>query len=223
MTDEGTSEQGSKEEQVIKEHWQAWNKLVEVKGDEEETGKRYIFTIDRRANEKSQFTSDNIEVEKLNEPLEKYVGYDPQYPRSIEGEEWIQIKVDPKDPFRSRLAIYSEEDRAHYYTEGLVIYLSSHGRALEFTGWTPVLPPDAHKPQDPLYSYLRTYPKPEEIKVELEKEPDIDIHPIERLQPLKGSTLERLDFLLMKIKKGEIIEPKFQSEKGNAFPNNSEG
>lgn len=197
---------GTPEEVVIKQHWHAWNALVEAKGWIDEVArdeKNFEFGIDRRDQETSFFTADFVALCKLKIPLEKYIGNTTI--KSKRGEKWITLDVSPKNPFRPRIGIFHEGDADYYYTEIAGVYLSNLGRAFEASTWGMVLEPDEHPVQKPGFSYLRRYPEAEEVEVEFQREPEPWMDLIESFQPLKGGTLERLDFLLMKVRRGEII------------------
>lgn len=199
---------GIPEKEVIKQHWQAWNDLVEDKGweDEDADTKEYDFVVDKRANELSLFTADDIVVTKLKIPLEEYIGTPLEF-HSQPGEVYITIQVAPKNPYKPQFGIYSLEDTDFYYSESLAIYISNQGRAFELTTWGMILKPDAHKIQSPRFSYLKRYPEPEEIQARFTDEPQPFMENTEPFQSLKGQNLERLDSLLMKVKTGAIIEP----------------
>lgn len=196
-------------EQAIIQHWQAWNKLVKVKGVEGSSSpdaRSFEFAIDRRTSEQSVFTADNVEILRLNIPLEDWTTIESKSLKSNKGEIWIVIEVWPKNPYSPKLGILSFRDTEFYYTEQVGIYLSNLGRAFEETTWNEVLKPVDYETQLHHFSYLKRYPKPEEIQVKFTEDPDPWMDFTEHIQPLKGYTLERLDFLLMKVKRGEIIE-----------------
>lgn len=83
-----------------------------------------------------------------------------------------------------------------YYSETLGILISNQGQAFEATTWNFILSPNAHKIQKPHYSYLKRYPKPEEIHVKFILEPEPWRDNTEPFQSLKSENIERLDYLL---------------------------
>lgn len=192
---------GIEEKEVIKWHWLTWDKLMQDWGwkEEDDDLKSYDFVVDRRADELSFFTAERIIVSKLKIPLEEYTATPPAL-HSQQGEIWIEIQINPKDPYKPQLGIFSQKDIDFYYSEALIIYISNQGRAFEITTWDMILKPDAHEIQNPRrFSYLNGYPKPEEIQVKFILEPEPLMDNTEPFQPLKGESLERLDYLLENI------------------------
>ncbi|MDD5416021.1 MAG: hypothetical protein PHE48_03410 [Candidatus Daviesbacteria bacterium] len=201
----------------LKRQWQFWHNLVEIKGEEDDMPdtKEYQFVIDRRTEDESLFTADSVTILSLgNIPLEDWTRTIPELTTRA-NEEWIQITVDPKNPYNTKLGIYSGEDvflsgkkNDFYYTEVLDVFLSNQGRAFEHTTWDWVAIPSSYPSQYEHRSYLKRCPTPEEIQVTFTTEPEEEY--TEPFQPLKGFSLERLGFLVMKVKMGEIIEPPSQ-------------
>lgn len=204
----------TREQQVIKQQWQAWrDKLyegVDTKDkDFDPIDYEFNFAIDRNRND-SFFTAEEVEVYELIGPLEEWRKSEPVLDpnnKEVDNERWIQINILPKNPYNPKLGIFSHNKKDYYYTEEQVIYLSDKGRAFEETLWTDVQVFVAHMSR-PHYSYLTKTPKPEEIETRFTEEPNPDgLHDFtEHLQHMHGGSLERLDFLLSKINSGEIIE-----------------
>lgn len=202
-------------QEVIKREWKIWNDLIENRGitDVRENIRHFEFTIDRRGESESLFTSDRVVALKFNKPLEEWTTTDPEFQETREGEEWIQLTVDPKNPYTPRLGIHTAKgthyeggERDFYFTEGLNIFLSNQGRAYEDTWWVNVLDPDIHpNNQHPYYSYLKRYPKSEEIQIKFTDEPEERY--TESFRPLKGQNLERLDFIVKQVQSGNIHVP----------------
>lgn len=96
---------GIAEKEVIKWHWQTWDKLIKDWGweDEDLPLEEYGFVVDRRSDELSFFTADRIDVMRLNIPLEEFTNT-PSMFRSQKGEKWIIFQIDPKNPYKPYLA-----------------------------------------------------------------------------------------------------------------------
>lgn len=189
----------------LKKHWQFWNNQVGNKGYiATSEGKQYAFIVDRRTEDESLFTGDNVIILRVNNPLEDWT-HVPKTLKTKEGETWIQVTVNPKDPYNPQLGAFGDNNPySFYYTETLSIFLSNWGRAFEESVWGQVMRPDAHQPQAPWYLYLKRVPKPEEIQVKFTEEPE-EVY-TKPFSPLKGQNLERLDFLRTKARAGDIIE-----------------
>ncbi|HSX18524.1 MAG TPA: hypothetical protein VLE91_00155 [Candidatus Saccharimonadales bacterium] len=198
--------------EILKTHYRAWEKLIATQSSFDTLTRHqdFGFLIDQKGNPESKFTGESILAEKLNEPVEEYATNNvPSDFKSEEGETWIGLTIKPKDPYRSKIAVWKETDgREFYYTEGLDIYLSSLGRAFQSTSWYGTLEPDIHDIKRDSFSYMKTYPDPSEI-VELKgPEPEAGNTDaiIDSPEPLDGHNIERLNFLLDQIGKGNIIQ-----------------
>ncbi len=194
------------ETQLIQQQWQQWSVLVEEKGETiDPSFKQYLFAIDRRSEEASKVTVDDVEVLKLNESLEEWRGKDS--PANEMGEKWIQIRVRPDNPYRLVVGVHpaaiggmTQDD---YYVRSMNIYLSNKGKAFEEPVWGSALAPDFHSVQHPSILYLKQYPRSEDIQTTLTQEPMGE--GIAPLQPLNGHSLERIADLLRKAQSNQVI------------------
>lgn len=204
-----TPEQEITENNLLKEEWRAWNELLKSKGkpgeEDSSIDLEYEFLIDRKSETESLFTGDSVVVQQVEGPLEVYTNV-PKNLRSGQDEIWIEISIDPRNPYLPMLGVYTQRHDNFYFNDRLLIYISNLGRSFQTVDWSGTLTPDIHVIQSPAFSYLKSYPAAEEVQI-LDKEPEPVMDFLEPPQALKGESWERLDFLKMKLQKGEIIEP----------------
>lgn len=208
---ENIPEEESLEIRMIKRQWQEWDSLIQTRGKDEEdfNTREYEFAIDRDEDE-SLFSSDDVRVIRINEPYITTIEYPtteelkPEELKPEEGEKWIQITVNPKNPYKPNLGVNFYKGHNIYYSEELNICLTNKGRAFEATSWgmISVIHSIYEKRLGGCF-LLKREPKPEEIRVQLQDEHDEFLEPF---QPLRGQNLERLGFLLESVKSGNIIE-----------------
>ena len=131
-------EEESAEAQIIKEEWKVWNELLKSRGRPGEEGSstesEYAFLIDRRNEPESLFTGDSITVSKIKGPLEDFTRLPANFHTDQE-EEWIEIIIDPRNPFHPMIGKFKERNHDFYFTDRLTVQLSNFGRALEDTDW----------------------------------------------------------------------------------------
>ncbi len=203
-------------EKILKQHYRAWGKLVlptrsdlaahsEWKPEDLEDWE-YEFLVDRRNEEASLFTADDVIV----------TGHASCLPRELKSrkrEQWIQIDITPKNPYNPQLGAYTldgdndkETPEKQLFVEFTGIYLSNQGRAFEITTWDYVHGLDVNGERPLTTCWLKRIPATHEVQNRFYEDPVWSDFP-EQLRPLKGHTLERLDFLLMMVKRGQILLP----------------
>ncbi|MBI2327758.1 hypothetical protein HYU92_05575 [Candidatus Curtissbacteria bacterium] len=196
------------EQQIIKEQYETWNDLIEQRGEKGDLGasdKDWKFTLQRKDYEDSLFTAESIWAYQLPEdlPLEKYMPRENIPIKTAKGEKWLAFKINPEDPFRSKVGYFTEEDQRFYATQALEIFLSNLGRAIQRVIWAQTLAPDAHGRQQEFYSYLKEYPRDEDA-VKFSDDPEGKV--VEDFEPMNGQSRERLEFLLSQVQQGNILE-----------------
>ncbi|MDP2632710.1 MAG: hypothetical protein Q8P25_03230 [Candidatus Curtissbacteria bacterium] len=192
---------------IMKAHFKAWSAVFREKAiDYGLDRKKYAFTTDRRNDEYSLVTADKVLIDEIREPLEEYTDEFPSNFKSYKGERWLTIEINPKDPYRPKIAKLTLHGD-FYYTEALTMYLSNRGRAFQVTEWRQILEPDIDRVQHPSWSYLKAYPN-EDVTI-IEKEPELASERIiEPTGPLNGQNFERLNYMLDQVRKGNTIDEK---------------
>ncbi len=199
-------EKESLEVTILKNEWRIWDDVLSMSGTPyiEAWGENlyYDFLVTRAENPESIVTGDAVGVFQIPTPLEDYM-HAPSDFHSLPGEKWIEIKINPRNPYNPMIGLYRKGNSSFYYTDQINIYLSNLGRGYQQVDWAHILKPDVNSIQFPSFSFLKRYPTEEEIQVIFE-----DLLPgssIEPFEPIKGGSLERLDFIKHQFQQGNVI------------------
>jgi len=202
--EDSQEKQENLERELIKHQFEMWSQLIKDRGREGDTvdlyQQEYMFAIDRRDDEQSLFTADEITARTLKERLEEYIEKKEGLAPSAQDEKWINVTIKPEEPYRAEVAVLTQAGNEFYYTKQLEIFLSNLGRGHEGNTWSSIW--TTSKDQQGLSTNLKKVPRAG-LKRFTEDPSDLDLLTME---PLRGQTLERLNFILEQVRQGNIIE-----------------
>lgn len=203
--------------------WREFDAVIEAKGKEPEFDegedvenfpvlKSLNFVIDQRENPETVFQGEFVECKKMREAIVIYSG-ESKIMLDLSGifkssdEKWIVIGLTPADIYRPQFRFITTDlvtnFRNNLQISKLFVAISSHGQGLEgvIFGDVPGDPGDEQ-------SYLAYFKeKPEEFKnlpiVKFDKLKDLEEI---SLSLMRGSTFERLKYIINQLGLGNILE-----------------
>lgn len=152
------------------------------------------------------FRNQLVHIGLFPNPLENNMDIeDPNFTKTKKGEQWIEIYITPNNIDNPLIAKHSEKGESHFYTEALVIFISSEGRAYQLISWTGTNGPQTEDDLPPTITAVEN-PPGKVTSFEVDHNPMDEIKIIDSLPLLEPADLDRLNLLLEEIQaKGKRI------------------